>query len=95
MSLDTATLATRSHQIFPVLDPEELQRVRRFGVLRTFDSGEALATSGHKSEGVLVILSGSVRVSRKDVAGLEEHIVDYGPGGFLGGLEQLAGRSKR
>jgi thioredoxin reductase (NADPH) len=40
----------------------------------------------------MVILSGNVRVTRKDLVGVEEHIVTYGPRSFLGGLEQLAGR---
>ena len=86
------TLATRRHQIFPVLDADEMQRVRRFGTLRNFEADEALATAGKHSEGVMVILSGSVKVSRHDVGGVEEEIVTYEPGSFLGGLEQLAGR---
>ena len=92
MALDSSLLATRSHQTFPVLDPQEMERVRRFGVLHTFEKGEALATAGRRSPGVMVILSGQVRVTRTNIAGAEEHIVTYGPGGFLGGLEQLAGR---
>jgi len=92
MALDSSLLATRSHQIFPVLDPQEMERVRRFGVLHTFEKGEALASAGRRSPGVMVILSGQVRVTRQNIAGAEEHIVTYGPGGFLGGLEQLAGR---
>jgi len=92
MALDTSLLATRGHQTFPVLDPQEMERVRRFGVLSTFEKGEALATAGSRSPGVMVILSGQVSVTRQNVAGAEEHIVTYGPGGFLGGLEQLAGR---
>ena len=92
MALDTSLLATRGHQTFPVLDPQEMERVRRFGVLRTFEKGEAMATAGRHSPGVMVILSGQVRVTRQNIAGAEEHIVTYGPGGFLGGLEQLAGR---
>jgi thioredoxin reductase (NADPH) len=92
VALDTSLLATRSHQTFPVLDPQEMERVRRFGVLRTFEKGEALATAGRRSPGVMVILSGQVRVTRQNIAAAEEHIVTYGPGGFLGGLEQLAGR---
>jgi thioredoxin reductase (NADPH) len=78
--------------MFPVLDAQEVERVRRFGALHNFNAGESLATAGQRSEGVMVILSGNVKVSRKDVTGVEEHIVTYGPGGFLGGLEQLAGR---
>jgi thioredoxin reductase (NADPH) len=90
--IDTSTLTTRRHQIFPVLDAQEMQRMRRFGVLRTFESGEALATAGQHSAGVMVILSGEVTASRKNVSGAGDDIVTYGPGGFLGGLEQLSGR---
>jgi len=92
MSREVSTLSTRRHQMFPVLDAQEMQRVRRFGEPRDFAAGESLATAGRHSEGVMVILSGHVRVSRTDVSGVEEHIVTYSPGGFLGGLEQLAGR---
>ena len=92
MSREVSTLATRRHQLFPVLGAQEMERVRRVGELRNFAPGESLATAGRHSEGVMVILSGNVRVSRTDVTGVEEHIVTYGPGGFLGGLEQLAGR---
>ena len=65
MALDTSLLATRSHQTFPVLDPQEMERVRRFGVLRAFEKDEALATAGRRSPGVMVILSGQVRVTRQ------------------------------
>ena len=92
MAPEVSTLTTRRHQVFPVLDAQEMQRVRRFGELHTFAPDENLASAGRRSEGVMFILSGNVRVTRKDVVGVEEHIVTYGPGGFLGGLEQLAGR---
>jgi thioredoxin reductase (NADPH) len=78
--------------MFPVLDAQEMQRVRRFGDLRNFEPGQSLASAGQRSEGVMVVVTGSVKVSRKDITGVEEPIVSYGPGGFLGGLEQLAGR---
>jgi thioredoxin reductase (NADPH) len=92
MPINTATLTTRRHQIFPVLDADEMQRVRRFGTLRNFEAGEALATAGQHSPGVMVLLGGHVRVSRRDVRGINEEIVTYEPGSFLGGLEQLGGR---
>jgi thioredoxin reductase (NADPH) len=87
-----STLATRHHQVFPVLEEREVQRLARFGEPRSFESGEYLATAGRHSPGVMVILTGNVRVTRKDLVGVEEHIVTYGPRSFLGGLEQLAGR---
>jgi thioredoxin reductase (NADPH) len=92
MSPEVSTLSTRRDQVFPVLDAQDLQRVKRFGELHSFEDGEYLATAGKRSEGVMFILSGNVKVTRNDVVGVEEHIVTYGPGSFLGGLEQLAGR---
>jgi thioredoxin reductase (NADPH) len=92
MSPEISTLTTRRHQVFPVLEEPEVQRLMRFGEPRTFEPGDNLATAGRRSEGVMVILSGNVRVTRTDVSGVEEHIVTYGPRSFLGGLEQLAGR---
>jgi thioredoxin reductase (NADPH) len=92
MAPEVSTLSTRRHQVFPVLDAQDLQRVRRFGELHSFDDGDYLASAGKRSEGVMFVLSGNVKVTRKDVVGVEEHIVTYGPGSFLGGLEQLAGR---
>jgi thioredoxin reductase (NADPH) len=92
MPPEVSTIATRRHQLFPVLDAQEMQRVARFGEPRSFAADEYLATAGRRSEGVMFLLSGNVRVTRRDVVGVEEHIVTYGPGSFLGGLEQLAGR---
>ncbi|MGN6452481.1 MAG: FAD-dependent oxidoreductase [Steroidobacteraceae bacterium] len=92
MSPAISTITTRRHQMFPVLNAQELQRIKRFGEPRTFEPGESLAAAGRRSAGVMVILSGTVKVFRRDVSGVEEHIVTYAPGGFLGGLEQLSGR---
>ena len=92
MPPEISTLTTRRHQVFPVLAEPEVERLARFGEPRSFESGEYLATAGHHSPGVMVILSGNVSVTRKDLVGVEEHIVTYGPRSFLGGLEQLAGR---
>ena len=35
-------LASRFHQMFPVLSPAEIDRVRRFGEVRRFPAGELL-----------------------------------------------------
>ena len=34
---------TRRDQMFPTLEPAEIERVRRFGVNRSYGTGEALA----------------------------------------------------
>jgi thioredoxin reductase (NADPH) len=78
--------------MFPTLEPWEIERVRRFGVARSYRAGEALATVGNVGHGLTIILSGKVNVTRHDGLGHRELIVTHGPGAFLGELAQLAGR---
>jgi thioredoxin reductase (NADPH) len=82
----------RRDQMFPALDPSEIERVRRFGKLRAFESGELLAKTGDVSGGLSIILSGEVDVVRHTSSGERAPIVTHGPGAFLGELAQLAGR---
>src|SRR5260221_3947709 len=83
---------TRRHQMFPVLETPEIERLRRFGVLRSDSAGDALAEVGHVGQGVVVILSGRVDVTRHGQSDNRERIVSYGPGAFMGELAQLSGR---
>jgi thioredoxin reductase (NADPH) len=83
---------TRRHQMFPVLETSEIERVRRFGVVRSYGVGEALAKVGEVGDGLIIILAGKVDVTQHDQSGRRAPIVTYGPGAFLGELAQLAGR---
>ena len=83
---------TRRHQMFPVLEPSEIERVRRFGVVRSYGAGEALAKVGEVSDGLTIILAGKVDVTQHDESGRRAPIVTHGPGAFMGELAQLAGR---
>jgi len=82
---------TRSHQAFPTLQPEEIERVRRFGEARSYAAGEALARAGETAPGLMIILSGAVDVFQTK-AGERSLIVAHEPGGFMGELAQLGGR---
>jgi thioredoxin reductase (NADPH) len=84
--------ATRRHQMFPVLKPAEIERVRRFGKIRSYDAGEALAKVGEAGDGLKIILAGKVDVTQHRESGRQEPIVTHGPGAFMGELAQLAGR---
>jgi thioredoxin reductase (NADPH) len=86
------TIETRRHQMFPALEPTEIERLRRFGEVRMFAGGAALAKVGEVAQGLTIILTGKVDVSRRNRTGPATHIVTHGPGGFLGELAQLAGR---
>lgn len=83
---------TRRHQMFPVLEPVEIERVRRFGKVRSYGAGEALAKVGEKGHGLTVILAGTVEVTQHDESGRRDPIVTHGSGAFMGELAQLAGR---
>jgi thioredoxin reductase (NADPH) len=78
--------------MFPVLEPSEIERVRRFGVVRAYGAGDALAKAGEVGDGLMVILAGKVDVTQHDKSGLQAAIVTHGPGAFMGELAQLSGR---
>jgi thioredoxin reductase (NADPH) len=82
----------RRDQMFPKLDPVEIERVRRFGEVRSFAAGESLGIIGQITPGLIVILSGKVAVTERDHFDNHQPIVTHGPGNFLGELAQLAGR---
>jgi thioredoxin reductase (NADPH) len=93
MSLPTPSIIdTRRHQMFPVLKPMEIERVRRFGKARSYGAGEALAKVGEKGHGLTIILAGRVDITQHDESGRREPIVTHGAGAFMGELAQLAGR---
>jgi thioredoxin reductase (NADPH) len=83
---------TRRAQMFPDLEPAEIERVRRFGEVRGFGAGDALATVGRPGLGLVIILAGHVDITRRHESGHRELIVAYAPGQFMGELAQLAGR---
>jgi thioredoxin reductase (NADPH) len=82
----------RRDQMFPVLEPADIARMRRFGTPQSYRGGEALATVGRVTAGLSIILSGKVEVTQQARSGRGEPIVTHGPGSFMGELAQLAGQ---
>jgi thioredoxin reductase (NADPH) len=82
----------RHEQTFPVLTPQEIERMRRFGVPRSYGDGEALFETGTVGPGMFVVLSGTVAVSQRDGLGHVTPIIDQGAGQFLAEIGQLSGR---
>jgi len=82
----------RHEQTFPVLTPQEIERMRRFGVPRSYRDGEALFETGTVGPGMFVVLSGTVAVSQRDGLGHVTPIIDQGAGQFLAEIGQLSGR---
>src|SRR5262249_28697464 len=85
-------IETRYEQMFPVLEPRQVERLRHFGEMRTYRASERLVTSGEISPGMFIVLSGEVAVTQHSVLGRDQPIVSHGPGSFMGELAQLSGR---
>jgi thioredoxin reductase (NADPH) len=85
-------IETRYAQMFPTLQPAEINRVRRFGEVQAFGPGEHLVASGEVSQGMYVVLAGEVMVTQHNALGRDQPIVTHGPGSFVGELAQLSGR---
>src|SRR6266436_1494395 len=65
----STALPSRMQQLFPVLSPAEIDRVRPFGDVRRFRPGEILYQVGKPGPGMYVILSGRVAVVGRDGLG--------------------------
>jgi thioredoxin reductase (NADPH) len=93
MSVPTKSIIeSRRDQIFPVLETADIERMRRFGTLRSFHAGEVLARAGQVADGLTIILAGKIEVSRHDKLADREPMAIHGAGQFMGELAQLAGR---
>ena len=86
------TIDTRHEQMFPSLAPAEVERLKRFGEVRRYETGAAISRTGEVSPGFFVVLTGEIAITRRDSFGHEQLIVTHGPGNFMGELAQLSGR---
>ena len=91
-SMPMAIIDTRRDQMFPSLKAEEIDRIRRFGDIAHAQAGAVLAKAGEVSPGLMVILEGRARISRRDAHDESHVIVEHEPGQFIGELAQLSGR---
>jgi thioredoxin reductase (NADPH) len=91
-TLTSSIIDKRRHQMFPTLAPAEIERLRRFGVLRSYGRGEPLVRVGEVGQGLTILLSGEVEVTQRDQSGRRTSIVTHGQGAFMGELAQLSGR---
>ena len=93
MTSSPQTLIERRHdQMFPTLDPIEIERVRHLGETQTFAAGETLLAAGQVGPGLMILFSGRVDITHREASGSVQTIVSHGPGEFIGELAQLAGR---
>src|SRR6202023_412818 len=85
-------LAARRDQMFPTMTQADIDRLRRFGELKFYETGERIVRAGHVAPGLIVILSGKVEVTQGCGPEQRETIVTHLPGQFAGELAQLSAR---
>ena len=101
------SLASRFQQMFPVLSPAEIDRIRRFGEIRRFADGSPVLRKGEHSPGMLVILSGRIAIDPRDALGRAvpveqfaeligaplEEMTEVVPGEVMAEIGDLTGRA--
>jgi thioredoxin reductase (NADPH) len=87
-------IETRGHQMFPVLEPAQIETAKRFasGSVRNFAPGEAVFEPGQRGVPMWLVLNGSIEVVRRDGLNREAPVIVHGAGQFSGEVSQLAGR---
>src|SRR6476469_5461257 len=88
----TSIAFPRHVQTFPALTDSEIERMRRFGELRTYRHGDALFETGKVGPGMFVVLSGTVSITQRDGLGHVTPVIDQGPGQLRAEIGQLSGR---
>ena len=86
-----SNLETRRDQIFPTLTAAEIQRLQRFGSVRSYAAGSPLLKAGSPSPGLQVILSGTASVQPHDEHLSERALVEHRAGSLVGELTTLSG----
>jgi len=73
-------IEARRDQMFPTLEPAEVDRLRRFGEPRSYRAGDALVKVGEVGHGLTVVLAGEVAITRRDEFGHREAIAAFADG---------------
>ena len=89
-----SVIETRAYQLFPVLDPDQLETAKRFasGPAQDFAPGAIVFDVGERNIPIWLLLKGSIEVIRRDGLQRESTITTLGVGQFTGEVSQLAGQ---
>lgn len=85
--------AERYKQTYPELTAKEIDRLRRFGVIKQYPEGTRLFEAGKVTCGMFVVLKGQVCIAQRDGMGRVTPVVSQGPGQFLAEVSQLSGKA--
>ena len=86
-------LESRMHQMFPRLTDNEIERMSRFGTPAHYRAGEWIFRVGETGRGMVIVLKGTVRVTRRDALGIEHIVREHGAGRFSRGSGATFGQA--
>ena len=69
-------IEARRDQMFPVLDPADIERLAKFGERKSYAAGQRMVVTGEIAPGAFVILAGRVDVTQRGLLGHPEPIVN-------------------
>jgi len=78
-------------QMFPVLSPAQIERLRSCGRVRRVHAGEILWDVGDSNIPFFVVITGRMAIVQPDLTG-ERAITGHGPGEFSGELVMISGQ---
>ena len=90
-SLVPSALDART-QAFPVLTPEQIDRIRPCGRLRKVQEGETLFKPNDTGIPFFVLLSGTMEIVQPDPNGGERRVAKHDPGEFTGEMTMITGQ---
>jgi len=80
--------------LFSELSPEELERISRVSVARSFPAGVRVFHEGDRSDACYLVRSGDLRVTREHPDGRAIALATLGPGDLFGELAMLDGEAR-
>jgi thioredoxin reductase (NADPH) len=78
-------------QIFPTLTPAQISRIAPHGHMRPMQRGEVIIEQGDRNVPFFVVMSGEIEIVHPS-GGVETLITTFGPGQFIGEVNNLSGR---
>jgi len=81
---------TRREQMFPQLNPAQVDRLEPFGHRERIRAGQVLAEPGGRRQRILVVFSGAIEIVLPGIAG-ETLVTVHTACGFAGELSSLRG----
>jgi thioredoxin reductase (NADPH) len=87
-----STIDTRRDQMFPKLQPAEIERLRKFGAVQHYAAETPLFLTGEDRPGMIILLAGRVAITWHDGLGHRQSIIDLDAHHFLAEVGQLSGR---